>query len=76
MKHIKDDEDDAGKKIQEMTQSLEEKEQQLHYLDKLSQELIVKERKTNTELQDARKELINVGFPGGGIMNLFVKFFS
>lgn len=72
MKHIKEDEDDAGKKMKGLTESLEEKEQQLEHLDMLSQMLIVKERKVNEELQDARKELISVGFPCG-VVSLFAK---
>jgi len=39
---------------------LREKEGELNDLEALNQTLIVRERKSNDELQDARKELINV----------------
>ncbi|KAI4383850.1 hypothetical protein MLD38_009646 [Melastoma candidum] len=58
MKHIKDDGDETAKKMQEMTQSLEEKEEELDDLHALSQALIMKENAANTELQEARKALI------------------
>ncbi|KAF8030890.1 hypothetical protein BT93_D0168 [Corymbia citriodora subsp. variegata] len=52
MKHMEDDEDlDLKQKMNEIEESLKEKEEQ-------SQVLLVQERKTNDELQDARKELI------------------
>ncbi|KAJ1396787.1 Zinc finger-XS domain [Sesbania bispinosa] len=61
-KHIEDDED-AGigvlKKVDALQKDLREKEQSLQDLDALNQTLIVKEHKSNEELQEARKELIN-----------------
>jgi hypothetical protein len=41
---------------------LREKEQSLRDMDALNQTLIIKERKSNDELQEARKELISVIF--------------
>ncbi|KAL6952754.1 hypothetical protein U1Q18_050276 [Sarracenia purpurea var. burkii] len=47
-------------KMDAIQQDLREKEQDLDDLESLNQALIVKERKSNDELQEARKELINV----------------
>jgi len=61
LKHIEDDEDvEVLKKVDDLHMGLREKEQSLQDLDALNQTLIIKERKSNDELQDARKELINV----------------
>ncbi|XP_057967464.1 factor of DNA methylation 1 isoform X2 [Malania oleifera] len=59
MKHMGDD-DDAGikKKMEEMTKELEEKIGEMDDLESLNQALITKERQSNDELQEARKELI------------------
>ncbi|KAI4307618.1 hypothetical protein L6164_030789 [Bauhinia variegata] len=60
MKHMEDDEDlGVLKKVEALISDLREKEQSLEDLDTLNQMLIVKERKSNDELQEARKELIN-----------------
>lgn len=61
LKHIEDDDDgEVLKKVDDLQKGLREKEQVLEDLDALNQTLIIKERKSNDELQDARKELINV----------------
>lgn len=61
MKHIGNDGDEeAEEKLGAIQDELKEKEEELEGLEALNQALIVKERKTNDELQDARKELINV----------------
>ncbi|KAF5957196.1 hypothetical protein HYC85_004421 [Camellia sinensis] len=59
MKHL-GDEDDAAvqKKIKEMNEELELKVEEMGSLEDLNQTLIVKERQSNDELQEARKELI------------------
>ncbi|KAF5207931.1 factor of DNA methylation 1-like [Thalictrum thalictroides] len=60
MKHMGGDEDSEVKeKVEAMVKSLEEKEGELEDLEDLNQALIVKERKSNDELQEARKELIS-----------------
>ncbi|XP_041996174.1 protein INVOLVED IN DE NOVO 2-like [Salvia splendens] len=60
VKHMGDDGDkDMSEKFSAIQKELEEKEEELQDLDQLSQALIVKERKCNDELQEARKELIN-----------------
>uniref|UniRef100_A0A7N0V370 Uncharacterized protein n=1 Tax=Kalanchoe fedtschenkoi TaxID=63787 RepID=A0A7N0V370_KALFE len=47
------------KKVEQMMQELRDKEEDLEHVESLTQDLIVKERKSNDEVQDARKELIN-----------------
>lgn len=60
MKHMGEDEDlDVKKKMDTVREELKEKEEELDGLEQLNQALIIKERKTNDELQDARKELIS-----------------
>ncbi|XP_059625242.1 protein INVOLVED IN DE NOVO 2-like [Cornus florida] len=62
MKHIGEGEDGdtkVKKKMDAIHEDLKEKEEELESLEALSQALIVKERKSNDELQEARKELIN-----------------
>lgn len=61
MKHMKEYGDpDAQKKMEGIERDLKEKEEELDNLEELNQMLIVKEQKSNDELQEARKELINV----------------
>ncbi|KAI3423655.1 XS domain-containing protein [Psidium guajava] len=61
MKHMEDDEDaDLKQKMKEIEENLKEKEEEMEYHDHLRQALTVQERKTNDELQDARKELIKI----------------
>lgn len=63
MKHMEDDGDsEVLNKMDALYKDLREKEQSLREIDTLNQTLIVKERKSNDELQDARKVLINVRF--------------
>lgn len=57
MKHL-EGQNDAD--IQEMEQKLEREREQLEFLNSA---LISKERQSNDELQEARKELIKVCFP-------------
>ncbi|XP_021906356.1 factor of DNA methylation 1-like [Carica papaya] len=59
MKHL-GDEDDAAvqKKVKEITDELAQKIEDLADLEEVNQVLIVKERQSNDELQEARKELI------------------
>lgn len=61
MAHIEDDGDsEVLNKVDALHKDLREKEQSLRDLDSLNQTLIIKERQSNDELQEARKELINV----------------
>ncbi|XP_068477708.1 factor of DNA methylation 1-like isoform X2 [Phaseolus vulgaris] len=59
MKHLGDEDDTAvQKKIKEMNDELQEKIENLESVETMNQTLIVKERQSNDELQEARKELI------------------
>lgn len=61
MEHMNGDGDaDAKKRMKVIQDELEEKEEELEDLEDLNQALIIKERRSNDELQDARKELITV----------------
>jgi len=64
MKHMDEDGDmEAKKKMDAIAEDLKLKEEELDHMEELNQTLIVKERKTNDELQEARKELITVCHP-------------
>ncbi|WVY90615.1 hypothetical protein V8G54_036129 [Vigna mungo] len=61
MQYIEEDEDsEVMNKVDALHTDLREKEQSLRDLDALNQTLIIKERQSNDELQEARKVLINV----------------
>ena len=61
MQHMEGDEDtEMKRKMEAIQEELKDKEEELDGLEELNQALIVKERKSNDELQGARKELINV----------------
>ncbi|KAK9734817.1 hypothetical protein RND81_04G164900 [Saponaria officinalis] len=49
---------ETKRKMEEIDEELKDKEEDLQALEDLAQTLIVKERNSNDELQDARKELI------------------
>lgn len=56
------DKDDVGmeKTMKELKEEIEEKQEEIDGLERLNQTLVVKERQSNNELQEARKELIAV----------------
>ncbi|XP_077232735.1 factor of DNA methylation 1-like isoform X2 [Tasmannia lanceolata] len=58
MELMGDDDDLVKKKILEMSNELEEKVGEMEDLEELNQHLIIKERLSNDELQEARKALI------------------
>ncbi|KAK2378456.1 protein INVOLVED IN DE NOVO [Trifolium repens] len=59
MKHLGDQDDAAiKKKMEEMNDELNDKIESLEDMESMNQTLIVKERQSNDELQEARKELI------------------
>ena len=63
MEHMKDDGDaEVLDTVNGIITDLREKEQSLEELDALNQMLIIRERKSNDELQEAHKELIEVSF--------------
>lgn len=59
MKHMGDDDLEVLQKVEAIHKELREKEGEYEDLDALNQTLIIKERKCNDELQEARKELIS-----------------
>lgn len=63
MKHLEDDGDsEVLNKVDKLLRGLREKEAEFNDLERLNKTLISQERKTNDELQEARKELVNVSF--------------
>lgn len=61
MEHMPGDEDSASKnKINELSEALQEKIDELDGMESLNQTLVIKESKSNIELQEARNELENV----------------
>ncbi|XP_022964643.1 protein INVOLVED IN DE NOVO 2-like isoform X2 [Cucurbita moschata] len=71
MKHMGEDgDDDTKKKMDQIQQDLNEKEEEFEYFQNINQNLIIKERRTNDEVQDARKELIHVY--GGSSTRAFI----
>ncbi|GAV68952.1 XH domain-containing protein, partial [Cephalotus follicularis] len=61
MKHMGDDGDsEVLIKVEKVLEHMREKEEELEDLEALNQTLVVRERKSNDELVDACKELINV----------------
>lgn len=59
MEHMGRDEE-TKKRMEAINEELKEKEEELGDLEDLTQALIIKERKCNDELQEARKEMITV----------------
>ncbi|CAN6238852.1 unnamed protein product [Urochloa humidicola] len=59
MKHMPGEEDSESKeKIKELSEELQDKYDEMEAMESLNQTLVIKERKSNDELQSARKELI------------------
>ncbi|KAJ0567035.1 putative XS domain-containing protein [Helianthus annuus] len=58
MKHMSYEDIEAKKKMESIQENLKEKEEELESLEELNQALIIKERSSNDELVEARKELI------------------
>lgn len=60
MKHMPGEEDSKSKmKIDELSEELQDKYDEMDAMESLNQTLVIKERKSNDELQHARKELID-----------------
>ncbi|KAK3160223.1 hypothetical protein QOZ80_1BG0056820 [Eleusine coracana subsp. coracana] len=75
MKHMPGEEDsESKKKIDELKEKLQEKYDEMDAVESLNQTLVIKERKSNDELQQARKELI-AGFSeiAGARANIGIK---
>jgi hypothetical protein len=60
MNHIGETDVEEKKKLEAIKMDLQEKEEELEGVEDLQQTLVIQERKTNDELQDARKKLIYV----------------
>ncbi|XP_051189999.1 factor of DNA methylation 1 [Lolium perenne] len=58
VKHMEGEGVDVKKRTEELTKQLDERMDAMEHMDELNQTLIIKERMTNDELQDAKKELI------------------
>ncbi|KNA06663.1 hypothetical protein SOVF_178930 [Spinacia oleracea] len=59
MKHLGDDDDAAvQRKMKEMTEELEQKIDDMNHLEAMNQTLVIKQRQSNDELQEARNVLI------------------
>lgn len=63
MKHMGEENMEIKNKMEAILKEIKEKEESMEHMETLNQTLVVKERNTNDELQDARKELINVRNP-------------
>lgn len=75
MKHMGDDDLEVLQKVEAIHKELREKEGEYEDLDALNQTLIIKERKCNDELQEARKELISVSFVFLILITSYIAFF-
>ena len=62
MKHMPGEQDSESKKMDELTEELKEKVAESEEMEALNKALVIKERKSNDELQHARKELIDVSY--------------
>jgi len=60
VKHMEGEGVDVKKRSEELTAELNERIEDMEHLEALNQTLVVKERMTNDEIQDAKKELITV----------------
>lgn len=61
MKHGEDEDDeDVKKRMKDMSEELEEKCSELEDLEETNSALMIKERQSNDEIQEAREELITV----------------
>ncbi|MCI07175.1 XH/XS domain protein, partial [Trifolium medium] len=59
MNHIGETDLEEKKKLEAIKMDLKEKEEELEDVEALQQSLVVKQRKSNDEVQDARKKLIS-----------------
>jgi hypothetical protein len=60
MKHMGAEADTTSKEVDKISEELKEKDEQLDAMDSINQALIIVERRTNDELEQAKKELIKV----------------
>nr|CAB3498504.1 unnamed protein product [Digitaria exilis] len=57
MRHMGDADANLKKKVDELRETLEEKNEEMEAMDSLNQTLVIKERRTNDELEEAKKVL-------------------
>ncbi|KAF8722055.1 hypothetical protein HU200_022686 [Digitaria exilis] len=57
MRHMGDADANLKKKVDELRKTLEEKSEEMEAMDSLNQTLVIKERRTNDELEEAKKVL-------------------
>lgn len=60
MKHMGAEADTTSKEFDKVSEELKEKDEQLEAMESANQALIIVERRTNDELEQAKKELIQV----------------
>ena len=60
VRHMEGEGVDVKKRTEELTAKLNERIEEMEDLEALNQTLVIKERMTNDEIQDAKKELITV----------------
>jgi hypothetical protein len=60
MKHMGDADTSLKEKLDELRETLENKDEEMEAIDSLNQTLIIKERRTNDELEEAKKALMTV----------------
>lgn len=60
MRHMGDADANLKKKVDELRETLEEKNEEMEAMDSLNQTLVIKERRTNDELEEAKKVLTTV----------------
>ncbi|CAA0807614.1 Factor of DNA methylation 4 [Striga hermonthica] len=60
VRRMEDGGDEEAEKLGVIQKELQDKEEELDFLDTLNQNLIVKERRSNDELQEARKDMIEI----------------
>ncbi|PVH31533.1 hypothetical protein PAHAL_9G172700 [Panicum hallii] len=58
MKHMGDADTSLKEKLDELRETLENKDEEMEAIDSLNQTLIIKERRTNDELEEAKKALM------------------
>ena len=72
MKHMGAEADTASKELEKISEELKEKDEQLDAILDANQALIIVERRTNDELEQAKKELINVCITAIAVLNLLL----
>lgn len=72
MKHMGAEADTTSKEFDKVSEELKEKDEQLEAIESANQALIIVERRTNDELEQAKKELIQVCITSVAFLNLLL----